>query len=63
MKDVTTLLLDLVAIPSVSSMSNQPVIDYVARTLDPLWSFDVHISKDAARQQENEPRRLHQQCP
>jgi hypothetical protein len=28
MKDVTTLLLDLVAIPSVSSMSNQPVIDY-----------------------------------
>jgi acetylornithine deacetylase len=51
MKDVTTLLLDLVAIPSVSSMSNQPVIDYVTRTLDPrLWSFDVYIyiSKDAA---------------
>jgi acetylornithine deacetylase len=48
MKDVTALLLDLVAIPSVSSMSNQPVIDYVTRTLDPrLWSFDFHTSEDA----------------
>ena len=49
MKDVTALLLDLVAIPSVSSMSNQPVIDYVTRTLDPrLWSFDFYTSQDAA---------------
>lgn len=49
MKNVTALLLDLVAIPSVSSMSNRPVIDYVTRTLDPrLWSFDFHTSRDAA---------------
>ena len=49
MKDVTALLLDLVAIPSVSSMSNQPVIDYVTRTLDPrLWSFDFYTVQDAA---------------
>jgi len=33
MKSATELLLDLVAIPSVSSMSNQPVIDYVTSCL------------------------------
>jgi hypothetical protein len=30
MKAVTDLLMDLVAIPSVSAMNNQPVLDYVA---------------------------------
>jgi acetylornithine deacetylase len=32
-KDVTKLLLDLIAIPSVSSLSNQPMIDYVTAHL------------------------------
>jgi acetylornithine deacetylase len=40
MKDPTEILLDLVAIPSVSPMSNQPVIDYVTKLLNPAdWSI------------------------
>jgi acetylornithine deacetylase len=49
MKDVTALLLDLVAIPSVSAMSNQPVIDYVTQALDPsYWTFERYTSQDSA---------------
>jgi acetylornithine deacetylase len=47
MKEVTDLLLDLVAIPSVSSMSNQPLLDYVAGCLDPrLWKTRVFSYTD-----------------
>lgn len=49
MKDVYQLLLDLVAIPSVSPMPNQPVIDYVSRLLDPRqWRLDSHSYVDPA---------------
>jgi acetylornithine deacetylase len=42
------LLLDLVAIPSVSSMSNQPVIDYVTSCLPPRdWRLQPHCYLDA----------------
>ncbi|HEY1760579.1 MAG TPA: acetylornithine deacetylase [Bryobacteraceae bacterium] len=37
MKSPEEFLLDLVAIPSVSRMSNQPVIDYAAQWLDPRF--------------------------
>jgi len=43
MKSEVDLLLDLVAIPSVSSMSNRPVIDYALRQLDPkAWATKVY---------------------
>lgn len=49
MKDVTELLLDLVAIPSVSSMSNQPMVDYVTSALDSRhWSFESYKFQDSA---------------
>jgi acetylornithine deacetylase len=49
MKTVTEILLDLVAIPSVSSMSNQPVIEYAASFLDPgSWTIHLHNYRDAA---------------
>ena len=48
MKGVTDLLLDLVAIPSVSAMNNQPVLDYVASCLNPdQWSFRIDHYTDA----------------
>jgi acetylornithine deacetylase len=48
MKAVTDLLLDLVAIPSVSAMTNQPVLDYVAGCLDRhIWSVQFHRYTDA----------------
>ncbi len=41
--------MDLVAIPSVSPMSNQPVIEYVSHTLDPrCWALHSHSYTDAA---------------
>jgi acetylornithine deacetylase len=40
MKAAEELLLDLVAIPSVSAQSNQPVVDYAAALLDPnVWQI------------------------
>jgi acetylornithine deacetylase len=49
MKDVEQLLLDLVAIPSVSPQSNAPVIDYVRQHLDPMhWKFEMHGYTDSA---------------
>jgi acetylornithine deacetylase len=49
MKAVTDLLLDLVAIPSVSAMSNRPVLDYVADCLDARqWSVQTYPYTDAA---------------
>jgi acetylornithine deacetylase len=49
MKDAAEILLDLVAIPSVSPMSNQPVIDYVTKFLDPSeWNFAQHPYLDPA---------------
>lgn len=42
MRAVEELLLDLVAIPSVSSMSNRAVIDYAVSHLDPaIWQIDL----------------------
>jgi acetylornithine deacetylase len=42
-------LLDLVAIPSVSSMSNRPVIDYALRQLNPnAWRTELYPYRDAA---------------
>lgn len=49
MKNETAFLLDLVAIPSVSSMSNRPVIDYALAQLDPrLWNTKLYPYRDAA---------------
>ncbi len=47
MKTAAEILLDLVAIPSVSSMSNQPVIDYVLPYLDPSqWTVELYPQHD-----------------
>ena len=44
-----SILRDLVAIPSVSSMSNQPVIDYARARLDPaLWNIRTFQHTDGA---------------
>ena len=49
MKPVEELLLDLVAIPSVSAMTNQPVIEYVISCLDPgVWEIRLDTYTDAA---------------
>jgi acetylornithine deacetylase len=49
MPTAADILLDLVAIPSVSSMSNQPVIDYVLQHLDPShWAVQLHNYCDPA---------------
>jgi acetylornithine deacetylase len=48
-KSVTEILLDLVAIPSVSSMSNEPVIKYALSSLDPdSWTIHLHKYWDPA---------------
>jgi acetylornithine deacetylase len=44
-----TLLQELVAIPSVSSMSNRPVVEWVQRFLEPLgWHSRLFCYEDAA---------------
>lgn len=49
MKSVSDILLDLVAIPSVSSMTNTPVIEYVLKILDPeLWKIELQNYRDGA---------------
>ncbi|HEX3877559.1 MAG TPA: acetylornithine deacetylase [Bryobacteraceae bacterium] len=49
MKTVEELLSDLVAIPSVSSMDNRPVIDYVTACLDPaVWDVTFDSYTDSA---------------
>jgi acetylornithine deacetylase len=49
MRTVAEILMDLVAIPSVSSMSNQPVIDYVLRYLDAShWAVELHNYRDSS---------------
>jgi acetylornithine deacetylase len=48
-KTAAEVLLDLVAIPSVSAMSNQPVIDYVLPYLDPSqWTVELHTHYDSS---------------
>ena len=49
MKTADELLLDLVAIPSVSRMSNQPMIEYAARCLDPrFWQIQRDFYVDGS---------------
>lgn len=49
MKSVEEHLADLVRIPSVSRLSNRPMIDYVRATLEPAgWHFREHIYRDDA---------------
>jgi acetylornithine deacetylase len=44
-----TLLQELVAIPSVSSMSNRPMVEWIQRQLEPLgWHFRLFRYDDAA---------------
>jgi len=46
-KDEVEILLDLVAIPSVSSAGNRPVIDYVLKRLNPaFWKIKLHPYRD-----------------
>ena len=48
MKDEVEILLDLVAIPSVSSVGNRPVIDYALKRLNPaIWKIKLHPYRDA----------------
>jgi acetylornithine deacetylase len=48
-KPEVEILRDLVAIPSVSWMSNQPVIDYVLKRLDPgAWKIQLYPYCDGA---------------
>jgi acetylornithine deacetylase len=48
-REAVEILSHLVAIPSVSSMSNQPVIDYVLKRLDrDVWKIDLHPYLDPA---------------
>ncbi len=47
MKEEVEILLDLVAIPSVSSVSNRPMIDYVSKRLDPqAWKIKLQSYRD-----------------
>ena len=49
MKPEVEILRDLVAIPSVSWMSNQPVIDYVLKRLDRgAWNIKLYPYRDGA---------------
>ena len=49
MRPEIEILLDLVAIPSVSSMSNRPVVEYVMRRLDPgVWHIGLHPYRDGS---------------
>jgi hypothetical protein len=54
MKLEVEILRDLVAIPSVSWMSNQPVIDYALKRLDPkAWKIRLYPYRDAAGRAKN----------
>jgi acetylornithine deacetylase len=47
LKNAVDYLLDLVAIPSVSSMSNRPVIEYAIGQLDPnAWNIQLYPYRD-----------------
>jgi acetylornithine deacetylase len=47
MKAAPEILMDLVSIPSVSSIGNRPVIEYCLQYLDPnLWSIDLYPYRD-----------------
>ena len=47
MKSVVELLVDLIRIPSVSELSNRPIVDYVRRVLEPAgWKFREQIYRD-----------------
>lgn len=49
MKTVEEILLDLVAIPSVSSVSNDRVIEYALAFLDPAaWTISLHQYRDGS---------------
>ena len=49
MKTVSEILLDLVAIPSVSPADNAPVVDYITACLDPAhWNVARHPHRDPA---------------
>jgi len=48
MKSVVEHLCDLIRIPSVSKLSNRPMVDYVCETLGPAgWKFREHLYRDA----------------
>lgn len=48
MKSVIEILSDLIRIPSVSKLSNRPIMDYVRRTLEPTgWKFREQLYHDA----------------
>ena len=54
MKPEIEILRDLVAIPSVSSISNQPMIDYVVKELDRrAWKIYFYPYRDAAGIEKN----------
>ncbi|MGC8549786.1 MAG: acetylornithine deacetylase [Acidobacteriaceae bacterium] len=47
MKSVVELLAELIRIPSVSELSNRPIVDYVRRVLAPVgWKFREQIYRD-----------------
>ncbi len=49
MKAAPEILMDLVAIPSVSSMSNRPIIEYALQYLrEGEWKIDLHSYRDEA---------------
>jgi acetylornithine deacetylase (ArgE) len=49
MKTVQELLIDLIRIPSVSTLSNVPVVDYIVATLDPkIWNLSRLSYRDTA---------------
>lgn len=48
MRPVEEYLADLIRVPSVSRLSNRPVIDYVCTTLEPAgWHFREQVYRDA----------------
>ena len=48
MKNAAQILEDLVAIPSVSSLSNVPVVNYAAKLLSGTWKIERYPYTDAA---------------
>jgi acetylornithine deacetylase len=49
MKKEVEILGDLVSIPSVSSLTNRPIVDYVLPYLDPAaWTIKQHAYRDSA---------------
>jgi acetylornithine deacetylase len=48
MKSVVEFLSDLIRIPSISRLSNRPIVDYARKTLEPAgWKFREHDYRDA----------------